>query len=47
MVSPRAGGGGSMISILATIVIVAGIALYMLDPVLINNIIASVARWFR
>ncbi len=44
---PKAGGGGSMISILATIVIVGGAAIYLLDPYLFQNIVATIARWFR
>jgi hypothetical protein len=45
--NPKASGGGSMITIIATIVIVAGVALYLLDPELIQNIAATIARWLR
>jgi hypothetical protein len=44
---PKAGGGGSMISIMFTIFIVAGIAVYFLNPTLFQNIVATVAHWFR
>jgi hypothetical protein len=47
MANPKAGGGGSMVSIIATVVIVAGVALYLLNPSLIQNIVATVAHWFR
>ena len=45
--SPKAGGGGSMITIVATILIVAGVAIYLLDPDLFQNIITSIVRLFR
>jgi len=41
---PKAGGGGSMVSILATIVIVAGAAIYLLDPYLFQSIVSTIAR---
>jgi hypothetical protein len=46
-VNPKAGGGGSMVSIIATIVVVAGVAIYFLDPYLFQNIITSIVRLFR
>jgi hypothetical protein len=36
-----------MVTIIATIVIVAGVACYMLNPYLFQDIISTVARWFR
>jgi hypothetical protein len=44
---PKAGGGGSMVTILATVFIVAGVAIYLMDPYLFQNIITTIARWFR
>ncbi len=36
-----------MVTIIATIVIVAGAAIYLLDPYLFQNIITTIARFFR
>lgn len=44
---PKAGGGGSMVTILATIVIVAGAAIYLLNPYLFQNIISTILRWLH
>jgi hypothetical protein len=44
---PKAGGGGSMISIIFTILVVAFVALYFLNPAFIQNLIATVAHLFR
>jgi hypothetical protein len=46
-VNPKAGGGGSMVTIIATIVIVGGVAIYLVDPYLFQNIISTVVRFFR
>jgi hypothetical protein len=46
-VSPKAGGGGSMVTIIATVFVVGGVAIYLMDPYLFQNIITTVARWFR
>ena len=43
----RTAGGGSMLTILATIVIVAAAATYFLDPDLFENIVTAVVRWCR
>jgi hypothetical protein len=36
-----------MVSIIATIVIVAGVAIYLMNPTFIQNLFATVAHWFR
>jgi hypothetical protein len=45
--NPKAGGGGSMITIIATIIIVAGVAIYLMDPYLFQSIITTIVRFFR
>ena len=45
--NPKAGGGGSMVSIIATILVVAGVAIYFLDPNLLQDIVTNIVRWFR
>ncbi|MFZ0303456.1 MAG: hypothetical protein WAL75_12250 [Terracidiphilus sp.] len=44
---PKAGGGGSMFTIILTIVIVGGVAIYLVDPYLFQSIITTIARLFR
>jgi hypothetical protein len=44
---PKAGGGGSMVTILATIVIVAGAAIYLLNPYLFQSIVQTIWRWLH
>jgi|HubBroStandDraft_1064217.scaffolds.fasta_scaffold4001037_1 hypothetical protein len=46
-VNPKAGGGGSMVTIIATVVIVACVAIYLMDPYLFQNIITTINRWTR
>jgi len=40
-------GGGSMTMILGSLVVVAGVAIYILDPVLFWNMVSTVARWLH
>jgi hypothetical protein len=44
---PKAGGGGSMVTIIASVFVVAGVAIYLMDPYLFQNIISSIVRFFR
>jgi hypothetical protein len=46
-VKPKAGGGGSMVTIISSVFVVAGVAIYLLDPYLFQNMITTVARWMR
>jgi len=36
-----------MVTIIATIVVVAGVAIYFIDPYLFQNIVTTIARWFH
>jgi len=44
---PKAGGGGSMVTIIASVVVVAGVAIYLMDPYLFQGIISTIARFLR
>ena len=45
--NPKAGGGGSMFLIMLTVVIVTGAAISLVNPSLFQEIVQTIARWFR
>jgi len=47
MGNPKAGGGGSMFLIIAAIFVMAGVFIYLMNPVLFEQIVQTVEGWLR
>ena len=47
MGNPKAGGGGSMFLIILAIFVVAGVFIYVMNPVLFEQIVQTVKGWLH